>query len=310
VLRTKNVILAVAAVVILGGGALVAVGLTRGGGDAGGSGGGLLARSGVFGDSSPAPSPTPTGPSPEELRKIERAKQVKQLDAALKKYAATVPEFSVAVLDRKTGEVYSYRGSEAYETASVVKVQVLACLLMDAQTDKRALTASEKERAGRMIRASDNDATTSLFTQLGGARAVTRSNKKLGLKQTKVVTSWGLTKTTVSDQVKLMSQLVNPKGPLTEKSRTYAAELMSSVNADQDWGVPAAADTGENFTVKNGWLSRSTEGGRWIVNSVGRVTGDKTDVSIAVLSHNHPDLNQGIAAVEKATKMTRQYLKY
>ncbi|GLY94428.1 hypothetical protein Acsp02_16840 [Actinoplanes sp. NBRC 103695] len=301
-------ILAVAAVGILGGGALVAVGMTR---DGGGGAGGGLPLSGVFGGSSaPDPSPTPTGPSPEELRKIERAKQVKQLDAALKKYAGTVPEFSVAVLDRKTGETYTYRGSESYETASIVKVQVLACLLLDAQGDDRALTASEKERAGRMIRASDNDATTSLFTQLGGAGAVSRCNKKLGLKQTKVNQSWGLTKTTVSDQVKLLNQLVNAKGPLSEASREYAKSLMSTVNADQDWGVPAAAGDGENFTVKNGWLSRSTEGGRWIINTVGRVTGGKTDVSIAVLSHNNADMTGGIAVVEKAAKMTRQYLKY
>lgn len=300
-------ILAVAAVGILGGGALVAVGMTR---DNGGAGGGLP-LAGVFsGSSTPAPSPTPTGPSPEELRKIERAKQVKSLDAALKKYAGTVPEFSVAVLDKKTGETYAYRGSETYETASIVKVQVLACLLLDAQNDDRALTASEKERAGRMIRASDNAATTSLFTQLGGASAISKSNKKLGLKQTKVSSSWGLTKTTVSDQVKLLNQLVNAKGPLSEESRAYAKGLMSTVNADQDWGVPATAAKGENFTVKNGWLSRSTEGGRWIINTVGRVTGGDTDVSIAVLSHNNADMAAGIAVVEKAAKMTRQYLKY
>jgi beta-lactamase class A len=303
-------ILAVAAVVTLGGGALVAVGLTQGGGGAGGAGGGVPALSGVFGDASPKPSPTPTGPSPEELAAIQRAKNVKALDAALKKYAATAPEFSVAVWDRKTGEVYSYRGSKAYETASVVKVQVLACLLLDAQTDKRKLTSSEKSRASRMIRASDNAATTSLFTQLGGAKAVTRSNKKLGLKQTKVVTAWGLTKTTVKDQVQLLSQLVNPKGPLTEESREYADELMSTVQEDQDWGVPAAAKAGEKFTVKNGWLARSTENNRYIINSVGRVTGDETDVSIAVLSHGNATMPKGIVVVEKVAKMTRQHLKY
>ncbi|MEV7623503.1 serine hydrolase [Actinoplanes sp. NPDC089786] len=307
-LRTKSVILAVAAVGILGGGALVAVGMTR---DSGGEGGGVLSSGVVGGPSKPAASPTPTGPSPEELRKIERAKQVRSLNTALKKYSATVPEFSVAVLDRKTGETYAFRGSEAYETASVVKVQVLACLLLDAQGDERELTASEKERAGRMIRASDNAATTSLFTQLGGAKAIGKCNKKLGLKSTKVVTAWGLTKTTVNDQVKLLNQLVNAKGPLDEGSRAYAKELMSSVNSDQNWGVPAAAAKGENFTVKNGWLQRSTEKNRWIINTVGRVSGGaKTDVSIAVLSHNHVEMPGGIAVVEKVAKMTRQYLKY
>ena len=62
--------------------------------------------------------------------------------------------------------------------------------------------------------------------------------------------------------------------------------------------------------MKNGWLPRSTEGGRWIINTVGRVTGDGTDVSIAVLSHNHGSMAGGIKVVEKAAKLTRQYLKY
>ena len=74
--------------------------------------------------------------------------------------------------------------------------------------------------------------------------------------------------------------------------------------------MPAAAGAGEKFTVKNGWLPRSTEGNRWIINSVGRITGPSTDVSIAVLSHNHATMPGGIKVVETVAKMTRQYLKY
>jgi hypothetical protein len=274
-------------------------------------GGGVLPTAGTFSDSpSPAASPSPTGPSPAELAKTKRAAQVKALDAALKKYAAGVPEFSVAVLDKKTGERYSYRGGETYETASVVKVQVLACLLLKAQDNNRALTSTELALAKRMIQASDNDATTSLFSQLGRAPAITKSNKRLGLTSTKVSDAWGLTRTTVNDQVKLLSELVDKKGPLDEDSRELAYELMSTVNDDQDWGVPAVAKTGEHTTVKNGWLPRSTDGNRWIINTVGRVTSDDTDVSIAVLSHNHASMSGGIGVVEKAAKLTRQYLKY
>jgi hypothetical protein len=303
----RNSILAVAAVGILGGSALVGVGMTRDDGVRG-----ALPLAGAFSDASraPAPSPTPTGPSPEELRKIERAKRVKALDAALKKYAATVPEFSVAVLDAKTGERYSFRGSEKYETASVVKVQVLACLLLTAQDDERDLTASELSLAKRMIRASDNDATTALFARLGRSAGISSCNKRLGLTQTRVSSSWGLTRTTVNDQVKLLAKLVDVKGPLNAESRRLAFSLMNTVLADQNWGVPAAAGQAETFTVKNGWLPRSTEGGRWIINSVGRVTGDDVDVSIAVLSHDHGTMSGGIEVVEKAAKLTRQYLKY
>ena len=272
---------------------------------------GVLPLASTFNDPpAPSASPTPTGPSPEELARLKRAAQVKALDAALKKYAKTVPEFSVAVLDDKTGRRYSFRGTERYETASVVKVQVLACLLLTAQDRGRGLSATELSLAKRMIRASDNDATTALFGRLGRASAISRCNKRLGLTSTTVSSSWGLTRTTVNDQVKLLSQLVDRGSPLSAKSRKLAFDLMSTVEPDQDWGVPEVARSGEDTTVKNGWLPRSTEGGRWIINSVGRITGDDTDVSIAVLSHNHGSMSGGIKVVERAAKLTRQYLKY
>jgi beta-lactamase class A len=301
--RTRIWILAVAAVGVLGGAGLVGVGMM---GDTSGTGAKSLA--GVFQDT-PA-SKTPTGPTPEELAAQERAKRVQALDAALKKYAATVPEFSVAVLDRKTGEKYSFRGTEKYETASVVKVQVLACLLLTAQDNGRDLSSTELSLAKRMIRLSDNDATTSLFARLGKAPAVQKCDKRLGLTQTTVNSAWGLTRTTVDDQVKLLAELVDTNGPLDADSRKLAFTLMSTVDEGQDWGVPAAGKTGEVTTVKNGWLPRSTESNRWIINTVGRITGDDSDVSIAVLSHGHASMSGGIAVVEKAAKMTRQYLKY
>jgi beta-lactamase class A len=278
----------------------------------GDSGGGVLPLAGSFRDqaANSKASPTPTGPSPEELAAQERAKRAKALDAALQKFATTVPEFSVAVLDKKTGAKYSFRGAERYETASVVKVQVLACLLLTAQDNERDLSSTELALAKRMIRLSDNDATTSLFTRLGKAPAINKCNKRLGLTQTTVSGSWGLTKTTVDDQVKLLAQLVDSSSPIDEDSRELAHTLMSTVDKAQDWGVPAAALDGEEFTVKNGWLSRSTENNRWIINSVGRITDEDTDVSIAVLSHGHASMSSGINVVEKTAKLTRQYLKY
>ena len=295
-----------AAAGILGGATLVGVGL-MGGADSDGS---FPLAGAVKDSSSTGAAPTPTGPSPEELAEQARLKRVTALNAALKKYAVTAPEFSVAVLDRKTGKKYSYRGTKTYETASVVKVQVLACLLLTAQDDDRDLTASELALAKKMIRLSDNGSTTSLFARLGRKSGITACNKRLGLTQTKVNSSWGLTRTTVDDQVTLLAKLVDSNGPLDADSRKLAYTLMSTVDPSQDWGVPVAAKAGEKFTVKNGWLSRSAENGLWIINSVGRVTGTGTDVSIAVLSHRNTSMSDGIAVVEKATKLTRKYLKY
>ena len=294
-----------AAVVIVGGASLVILGMRDG------SGGGVLPRALTFG-SGAAPSPTPTGPTPEELAAQERARRVKALNAALTKYAATSPEFSVAVLDKKTGQRYSYRGTEKYDTASIVKVQILACALLRAQDADRDLSAGELALAKPMIRLSDNNATTALFNQLGKVTAISKCNKRLGLTQTKVNSSWGLTKTTVDDQVRLLAELVDTKGPLESGSRKQAFTLMNTVDETQDWGVPAVAKAGETTIVKNGWDTRSADGGLWAVNTVGRVTSadDDVDVSVAVLSHNNKTMDGGITLVQKVANLTRQYLKY
>ncbi|GGN59289.1 hypothetical protein GCM10010112_14070 [Actinoplanes lobatus] len=255
------------------------------------------------------PMPTPTV---AELAAADRAKQVKQLDAALKKLAGATPDFSVAVLDRKTGRSYYYRGKVRFDTASIVKVQILTCMLLKAQDAGRKPTSAEMALAKPMIRLSDNNATTSLYNKLGGRTAVTRCNKRLGLTSTVVNSRWGLTRTTAADQVRLLSELVDTKGPLSASSRKTAFTLMNTVDKAQDWGVPAVARKGEIFTVKNGWDTRSADGGLWAVNTIGRITtkNGAVDVSVAVLSHNNRTMTAGVTLVEKIAKLTRTHLKY
>ncbi len=294
---------------ILGGGGLIVMGM---GGD--NSGGSWLPGSLTAGDSksSPSASPSPTGPSAEELAKAERAKRVTQLDAALKKVAAGAPDFSVAVLDKNTGQTYAYRGTAKYDTASIVKAQILACMLLRAQDAGREPSSSEMALARPMIRLSDNNATTALFQKIGGRASVTKCNKRLGLTQTVVSGSWGLTRTTVADQVKLLSKFVDTAGPLDAGSRKTAFTLMNTVDKAQDWGVPSIAKTGETFTVKNGWDTRTADGGLWVINTIGRITSPdgKVNVSVAVLSHDNTSMESGITLVQKVAKLTRQYLKY
>jgi len=83
---------------------------------------------------------------------------------------------------------------------------------------------------------------------------------------------------------------------------------MGQVVSDQDWGVSAAARTGETTILKNGWLSLDSDDGLWAVNSIGRITGNGTDVTIAVLSHGSDDLDDGIALVQRVAELTRDQL--
>ncbi|MFF4117777.1 serine hydrolase [Streptomyces sp. NPDC001714] len=224
------------------------------------------------------------------------------LSSALGK--VTVPsgaKVSAAVLDLDSGDSATY-GHSAFDTASIVKVDILATLLLQAQDADRHLTATEKAYATKMIENSDNTAASQLWDVIGKAAGLDAANRRFGLTSTEGGDGalWGLTQTTAADQLTLLQQVFGDDSKLSEASREYIRGLMKTVESDQRWGVSAAAD-GSQFALKNGWLARSTTG-LWDVNSIGRVTVGGTDYLVAVLSKGTVSQAKGISLVEAAAK--------
>lgn len=210
-------------------------------------------------------------------------------------------KISVAVLDVDSGESASY-GEGAFDTASIVKVDILATLLLQAQDADQELTASEKANATLMIENSDNTAATALWDAIGRSDGLDTANKSFGLTGTAGGDGalWGLTQTTATDQLTLLQQVFGDDSKLSETSRTYIQGLMGEIAVDQQWGVSAAAD-GSEWALKNGWLARSTTG-LWDINSIGRVTADGHDYLVAALSNGTTTKTTGITLVEGAAK--------
>ncbi|NGN65503.1 hypothetical protein G5C51_16565 [Streptomyces sp. A7024] len=209
--------------------------------------------------------------------------------------------YSIAVEDLDTGELaHSAAGSGTYDTASIVKVNILAALLLQAQATGQALTPAQQALAASMIRNSDNTATDTLWRAIGGGPGLARANRTFGLTDTTPGAGgqWGLTQTVAADQLRLLRAVFTSPSPLTHASQDYIRSLMGSVAADQDWGVPAAAPESAGF-VKNGWLPR-TGSGEWDVNSIGRVDYAGHTLLVSVLSDHHATREAGIALVEKA----------
>lgn len=204
---------------------------------------------------------------------------------------------SVAVCDAGSGEGV-VRGDGVYETASIVKVGILAALLLQAEDAGRRLTAQERAYAAAMIERSDNDSASALWRSIGGAAGLDAANERFGLRDTRGGdgTLWGLTRTTAADQLVLLRQVFGDDSLLGEASRRYVQELMGRIAEGQDWGVSAAAD-GSAWALKNGWLPRSTTG-LWVINSIGRVTAGGRDFLVAALSNGNVTKEQGIALVE------------
>jgi beta-lactamase class A len=206
-------------------------------------------------------------------------------------------DIGVAVLDRHTGHTYTYNGTKQFRTASIVKVDILATLLLQANRAGRSLNTSERQLASAMIKYSDNDAASTLWRRIGG---ISNSMSTFGLTSTKQGSDgdWGETTTTAEDQLRLLQRLADNAIPGSD----YILNLMSGVASDQDWGVSAAAKQGEKTALKNGWYPLS---GGWIINSLGRITDTDSDLLIVVLSRGHSSYASGIRAVEQVAALVR-----
>ncbi|MFD4247650.1 serine hydrolase [Streptomyces sp. NPDC058525] len=262
-----------------------------------------MATASVTSVSSPAPEPrgsTKTeAPAPERESSLDL--DLDQLLAA--ELTQVAPDghgrTSVAVMDLTTGDRAVFGGGR-YDTASIVKVDILAALLLQAQDAGRVITARERTQATQMIQNSDNEATTALWTAIGGAAGLDAANQRLGLTDTTAGRNgnWGLTQTTTEDQLILLKAVFGAESILVPADRDFIESLMESVAPGQDWGV-SAADS--DAALKNGWLPR-TATGLWDINSIGRVHVDGREWLIAVLSDGNLTQADGIALVEAATQ--------
>ncbi|WP_328556541.1 serine hydrolase [Streptomyces sp. NBC_00358] len=257
--------------------------------------------------SSAAPASPSSSPAVSEEASVEPVAEPSVDRAALLAKAlrsvkvAADAKTSVAVLDVDSGESAAY-GDAAFDTASIVKVNILAALLLQAQDADRHLTAREKTYATAMIEHSDNASATALWAAIGRADGLDAANKRFGLTHTQGGDGelWGLTQTTASDQLTLLRQVFGEDSKLSGTSRSYLQGLMGEIETDQRWGVSAAAD-GSRWALKNGWLARSTTG-LWDINSIGRISADGHDYLVAALSNGNSTQAKGISLVEAVSK--------
>jgi beta-lactamase class A len=257
----------------------------------------------------PSPSPSPSlspspSPRPSKTATLTKADR-RALSAELERYLDDrTGRTSISIRDLATGASYTYNGDHRPATASVVKLDIVMTLLLQARKDRRGLTSGEKALAEQAIKLSDNDATDVLWGLIGGAAGLGKANLRFGLRETEPGPggAWGATETTAADQVRLLKALTDSGSPLRDSDRRYVLDLMANVAKEQAWGVSAVAGKTAQVALKNGWLPRKADGGAWTVNSVGRVRDGGHDYLIAVLSDRHPSSAAGIEIVEHVAK--------
>jgi beta-lactamase class A len=208
-------------------------------------------------------------------------------------------DINAAVYDLHTGQLSLYRPGALEYTASIVKVDILATLLRQADQAGTALSAEDKDLATTMIENSDDDAATQLWDDIGQQTGLAGFDSLLPIPATFPGTDghWGGTTTSGADQVRLLRELVQPSRLLNQSAQSYELGLMENVESNQAWGVSAGIPAGVTVALKDGWLSLE-DNGDWQVNSIGWVDGDGRDYLISVLTKNNDTEGAGIATIE------------
>jgi beta-lactamase class A len=240
-----------------------------------------------------APTTTCTSPDSALARRLRT-----HITAALSGRSGTV---AVGLHDRTTGTTCTLRAGNTFDSASVVKVIVLATLLWDAEDDGRTLTKSEKSLATAMITRSSNSATDTLWGRLGAARVRSfLSAARMTWTEPNPYGYWGLTQINIRDQLRLLD-LITVKNPvLGAASRAYILSLMAKVTPAQRWGVSAGAPTTATVHLKNGWLPRASYA--WRVHSIGAFRGGGHHYTLAVLSHGNSTMTYGVNTVQRVAR--------
>ena len=201
---------------------------------------------------------------------------------------------TVAVEDLTTGQIYQFRPGLVENTASTLKVDILATLLAEAQAAGRSLTPEEQSLAVPMIEESLDSAADTLWTEVGPA-AVGAFEREAGMTSTVPATDgvWGTTTTTALDRLAMIRTVVEPNPLLTNTSRAYILNLMENITPSQDWGATGGVPTGVTVALKNGFAT--IDG--WQINTTGWVDGDGRDYLIAVLTNGNASEQYGIDTV-------------
>lgn len=244
-----------------------------------------------------------------------RAERDRRLAAALAPVRRIqTGNLAVGVTDVSTGVTAIYGGRLGFHTASIVKVDILASLLLAGQragtplgATGAPLSGTDADLAAQMIETSSDDAATDLWTAIGSGGGLADADATLGLRHTTPGPGlyWGLTTTTAGDQLRLLRAVTTAHSPLDTRSRDYELDLMRHVIAGQNWGVSAAASPGSVLTIKDGWLP---DPALWVVNSIGEVDHDGQRLLMVVLSSDQPTEATGIAQDEAAARAAADWI--
>ncbi len=189
----------------------------------------------------------------------------------------------IAVFDAHTGQTAHYsKTGERIKTASIVKLSILERLAM---LDP-LWVEQNKMYIKPMITESSNAIASTLWNKVGGASGMQEFYNHIGANSTIAGAggSWGGTATTALNELLVVNNAVYPNATLLPESRAIITDFMHQVVPGQRWGVTAGVPADVSVGNKNGWYADRC-------NSIGHVSGQGVDYTIAVLTDGNLDKN-------------------
>jgi hypothetical protein len=206
---------------------------------------------------------------------------------------------SFAVVD-EAGGLHGDHLDRVHNSASVVKVMLMVALLREPGVRHDSLSATEKHLIGPMIRRSDNQAASAIYSRVG-ERALYALAREAGLRHFSTQPLWGLTTITAGGQARFLYRLDRY---IPKRHRGYAMHLLTRVVAAQRWGIPPVAPRGWTLHFKGGWSGAPS----WRVNQVMLLRDPPRRFSLAILTREQPSFGYGQRTIEGvARRLLRRY---
>jgi hypothetical protein len=204
----------------------------------------------------------------------------------------------LAVVD-STGHLAGVRLHEHFRTASVVKAMMLVAYLQMLDARHRSVDAADRALLYPMIHVSDNQAASAVLAAVGQG-ALARVAHESGMSDyAPGLGWWAYTQTSPADPARLLFML----GRLIPgRFYGYARYLMSTIEAEQSWGIPEVARPSWQVFFKTGQLPE-----RGLYNEVALLERGPVRFAAAVFTDADPSMGY---AHETITGVGARLLRY
>jgi hypothetical protein len=219
-----------------------------------------------------------------------------RLQQATDEAAGSGAALSVAILDRRTHELFSNGNAQIVGTASVAKLFIADDLLLSESQGKTVLSADDHRALDAMLESSDDGAAERFWGQDGGGSIITQVASRYGLSSTTPPSDgrWWNTMSTLTDLIHYYDMLLDGTGGLPpERAKIIVNDLANSTpngldGYPQRFGIPDGLYA-EPVAVKQGWMC--CIGADWMHLSTGVIGSDRRYIMVV----------QSLQAADEAT---------